>query len=397
MKEKSNEVINIYVSKNGNDNWSGRLEMSNSDYTDGPIATIDKAQQIVQEYRKGNKMDPHINVVIREGRYPISKPITFMPDDSCNVIYSAYPEEKPVIDGGRRIDGWQVETIEGKDVWTVTLPEVAREEWYFRQLFVNGSRRERPRLPKQGYYWIEDVPNVDVNIHYMEQLWNGSNSFKYAQGDINAWRNINDIDILVHHMWVDELMPISSLDEEQHMVTSSKRSVFVLKDDVVDRFARYYIENVFEALSEPGEWYLDRKDGKLYYIPMPGEDIGNSEIYAPVVNYFIRAMGDPEHDRFIENLTLKGLTFEHSDWYQPTTKGHSDITGFENIDVECATSPQGAVHIPGSIYIQGARHCTIEDCTISHIGWYGIELNEGCTSNYITGNTIFDIGAGGIK
>ena len=47
--------------------------------------------------------------------------------------------------------------------------------------------------------------------------------------------------------------------------------------------------------------------------------------------------------------------------------------------------------------MEGARYCAVEDCTIEHVGWYGIELVCGCLGNRIVGNTLTDIGAGGIK
>jgi len=71
----------------------------------------------------------------------------------------------------------------------------------------------------------------------------------------------------VLHYWVEKRMPIVALDEERRLVKSSRRSTFGLKDDVAMNYAQYDVDNVFEHLSEPGEWYLDRRSGKLYYTP----------------------------------------------------------------------------------------------------------------------------------
>ena len=49
------------------------------------------------------------------------------------------------------------------------------------------------------------------------------------------------------------------------MVSFSKRSVFELAPGDL-----YYAEGAFEFLDEPGEWYLDRSAGRLYYLPRPG-------------------------------------------------------------------------------------------------------------------------------
>ena len=96
------------------------------------------------------------------------------------------------------------------------------------------------------------------------------------------------------------------------MVTSSRRSIFVLRDDVGQRYAKYYFENVFEALSEPGEWYLDRSRGRLFYLPLPGESPGGVEIYAPACEQLLLLRGTPE--RPVEGVRFADLTFECCDW-----------------------------------------------------------------------------------
>jgi len=87
----------------------------------------------------------------------------------------------------------------------------------------------------------------------------------------------------------------------------------------------------------------------------------------------------PDEGKFVEFLSLKGLIFQHTDWKE------------YNISV------QSAYGVPGTIYMEGARNCSIEDCTIEQIGNFGIELQAGCMSNRIIGNTIHDVGAGAIK
>lgn len=41
----------------------------------------------------------------------------------------------------------------------------------------------------------------------------------------------------------------------------------------IDERSDYYIENVFEELDAPGEWYADRECGHLYYYPPVGLDL----------------------------------------------------------------------------------------------------------------------------
>jgi hypothetical protein len=77
---------------------------------------------------------------------------------------------------------------------------------------------------------------------------------------------------------------------------------------------RYYIENAFDLLDAPGEWYLNRKTGLLNCWPMPGERLEASEAVTPVLNDLVRCAGDVSRDHFVSYITLKGLTFHHADW-----------------------------------------------------------------------------------
>jgi len=379
----------LYVSPDGNDNWSGRLDTPNESRTDGPLATLAGARDAIRELKRTGALDQPLTVWIRDGRYQLTEPVVFGPEDSAPVTYASYPGEEAVLDGGKKIEGWRVEEKDGKTIWVTELPEVEAGKWYFHQLFVNGNRRPRTRLPKQGYYWIEDVPDIDFSA----QLFEGSDRFQCAPGDIKNWHNLTDVDVVVLHYWIEERMPVASFDEETNMVTSSRRSIFSLKDDFVPRYARYYVENVFEALSEPGEWYLDRSTGKLYYIPMPGEHPETAQAFAPVATQLLRLEGNPEKDQFVEFLRFRGLSFQHTEWQQPAGGGER----FNRPGIDFAAAPQAAFNIPGIIYMRGACNCVVEDCEIEHIGWYGIELSQGCKGNRIIHNHISDVGAGGIK
>ena len=138
---------------------------------------------------------------IRGGRYPISEPITFGPEDSAPVTYAAYPDEKPVIDGGKLIEGWRLEKKGATELWVADIPEVAEGKWYFRQLFVNGERRARAHLPKKGFYEIKNFP-VDGR----------TDTFQCLPGEIGNWKNLTDADVVALHLWVEERMPIISFD-----------------------------------------------------------------------------------------------------------------------------------------------------------------------------------------
>lgn len=397
----------LFVSPSGNDRWSGRLAEPNAAGADGPFATLTRARDAVRQRKLNGELAGPVTVWLRGGRYPLTAPLTFTPEDSAPVTYAAYPGEQPVLDGGRRITGWQVvshpiDPARGA-VWVADLPEVAEGKWHFRQLFVNGQRRSRPRLPKitpgtdgrNDFYRMEAVPNIQFDATSTADLFQGYDRFTAAPGQFDAWQNLGDVEVVVLHYWIEERMPVASFDPQTRQVVSTRYSMFALKDDFVARYAKYYVDNVFEALTEPGEWYLDRAAGKVYYIPMSDETPETTEVYAPVVDQLLKLAGDPDHNRYVEFLRFEGLIFEHADWRELDVPAEAD-TGMPTTR-KYAASPQAASHVPGAISLVGARFCAIEDCAIRHVGYYGIELGDGCQGIRIVGNDIGDLGAGGIR
>ena len=386
------QVQDLFVSTTGNDEWSGRLPDPNAENTDGPLATIARARDLVSERRFHGEWTGPMTVWVRGGRYPISEPIAFEPQHSAPVTYAAYPGEHPIIDGGVPIEGWEKSALNGIEVWVADLPQVTQGKWAFRQLFVDGQRRRRTRLPKEGYYWMADVPGTDFDA----DLFDGVDTFQCAAGDIQQWVNLTDVEVVAPHYWVTERMPIASFDPETNTIVSSRRSIFALTDDRRKAYAKYWVENVFEALDEPGEWYLDRGEGKLYYVPLPGEQMEEIQAYAPRTEQLLRLVGNPDEGEYVEFLHFEGLAFEHGAWFQPGEPGERWISRLP-AHVQYASAPQGAVTVPGAVYLQGARYCAIEDCQIRHVGWYGVEIGHGCHGIRVVGNEISDLGAGGIK
>ena len=381
----------FYVAPNGNDRWNGQSPEPDPQSGTGPFATLSRARDAVRALKDSGGLRGSVTVYLRGGIYPLRRPVEFGPGYSAPVTYAAYPGETPVLFGGERIEGWEVRKMNGQPVWVAYLPEVARGEWYFRSLFVNGARRERPRWPKEGFFQIENVPGKQVNA----PLFDGSHVFQYAPGDIEPWENLTDIEVVVPHFWTSERMPIAQLDPSTRTVTCARRSVFALTDDFTRRWAYYYLENVFEKLSA-GEWYLDRTRGLLYYAPLPGETLDGVEIVAPRTEQFLRLIGRPQENRFVEFLTFRGIHFVCGDWSLPR-RGGEEFGHQVNPELDLGSAPQAACNVPGAIEMIGARYCTVDGCTIKNIGIYGIDIGPGCWANRVTHNEIAHMGAGGVK
>jgi hypothetical protein len=377
----------FYVAPTGSDDWSGRRAAPNAGKTDGPFATIARARAAVRQSKAaaGGLRQP-VTVLIRGGTYFLREPLAFTPDDSgtdrCPVTYAAYGHERVVISGGRRVTGWKPVTVGDKHLWAAPIPEARGGQWFFRQLWVNGQRRFRARHPNKGYLRVASVPETTPPASWES----GQTSFEFRPGDLTRRLATGGAEVVVMNRWVESHLPITQVDEARHRVTFAKRSVFQLEPG-----DPYYVENAFDALDAPGEWYLDRQAGLLYYLPMPGENLRRAEVIAPVLAQLVRFEGRPEAGIYVQHLIFRGLTFSHTEWWfpehAPVPSSQPEVGGFA----------QAAIGVPGAVHEDGARDCAFEGCTVAHIGNYAIELARGCQNNRIAGSDLFDLGAGGIK
>ena len=314
----------FFVSVRGKDSWSGKLADPTQD--DGPFATVTRAQAAVRSLLSSGKTPEPIRVIIRSGTYYLDAPLEFEPGDSGEpekpVIYAAAAGERPVFSGGRLLKEGHSEEINGRKAWSLDVPEVKRGEWRFRQLFINGERRPRTRLPKKGEYQIESLPGYTGDF-----LRNPTKQFVYRAGEIESqWRNLQDVEIVAITRWLENRLPIESVNGKTRTVAFDRPSLFALLSG--EKPGPYWIENVFEALDTPGQWYLDRPKGKLSYLLLPGEEMSAIEVIAPRLSQLVRVRGrpgTPVHDiRFqgLWNVSGKPLLFARKNFAEWQAIGH---------------------------------------------------------------------------
>jgi hypothetical protein len=373
-------AADFYVARNGNDRWSGRLAEPNAAGTDGPLATLERARQTLRQVRTASpdRRGP-LTVMVRGGTWELGKPLVFTPADSGTdmspTVWAAYPGETPVISGGVALSGWAV-NAEGR--WELHLPQVQAGEWDFEQLFVSDQRRYRPRLPEEGYALIAAALPPTPGSR-----GRGCDRFRYAPGDMSAaWHNPGDVQVLAFHSWTMDRLRIASVDEAARAVTFVAPTLSDNGFFDLHAGGRYLVENVREALDDPGEWYLDRASGVLTYIPLPGEDPATTPVVAPRLESLLELRGEPALGLGVEHVTLRGLTFAHTNWTVPA---------------EGYRCPQSEYVLRGAVNADGARHCRFEGCRVTHTGAYGMDFGRGSQDNVVDNCELTDLGAGGIK
>jgi hypothetical protein len=362
----SEQQADVYVSTAGMDTWSGRLAEPAPSGMDGPVASLERAKELVKAVRRQQRSRSRpIVVSVRGGTYYLNQSLKFEPEDSGTeqspTIYEAFGDERPVISGGVRVAQWHV-TAEGW--WQTTLDDVRAGRWSFAQLFVNDQRRYRPSLPKQGYYYIAEE--------------RGPSQFDFSGNQIRAdWANRSDVEVMPFHDWAASRMRIAAVDPAARRVVFTGRSW--------QSFAkghRYLVENVREALDEPGQWYLDRPLGQLTYIPQTGEQPEQAIVIAPRLDELLVLQGDPRNRRWVQYIQFRGLTFAHANWTLPS-KGQ----GF----------PQAEIGLDAAIVAIGARHVVFDHCGVRHVGGYAMAFGLGSQNNRIDSCELVDMGGGGVK
>ena len=345
---------NYYVSTNGNDKWSGRLEEPNSDNSDGPFATLERARDEI----RGLKPAEQSKVFVRGGIYELSQTLKLDAQDSgkpeAPVVYCAYKQEIPVIIGGRKITGF---TSYKDNILKADIGAQGFKGIYFRQLFCNGRRMHLARYPNfdpdnpygGGWAYADGKP-VPM---YAEVPGENNHTFQYKEQDARNWSRPEEGEIFVfpRYNWWNNIVRIRSIDRENRIVTLAGDCSYPIRPT-----DRYYVQNLFEELDAPGEWYLG--NDTLYF--MPPVDSSGMTVYAPTMRTILELNGT-------ENVVFRGFTFECCDGT--------------------------------AIVLNNAKNCLIAGNTIRNAGDYngsGVAVNGG-SGNGVSGNDIYEIGCHGIS
>ncbi len=371
----------LIVAPDGDDNAEGTLK--------APLKTLNGAKEKLKSANipEGKK----VTVWFREGTYTFFDTVAFDENDKDNVLYRSYPEEEVVFSGSREIKGnWKKTEINGVEAFVTNMP-VESDEDYFRSLFKDGKRLSRSIYPKEDVLKIAAEPNPEEKFdsEWDPNFFVHSPVFYAHSEDLQDFTNQSDIDVKIMHFWCDDLLPVSSIDKASGKITTTKPTAMKARVD-----DNYILENVKEALSLPGEWYLDRGEEKLYYIPQEGDTLKNTVVYAGSNEQFLTLNN-------AENISFQGINFENTDWNH--TNGTHTGNPFDESHPLYKTikygaeHPQAAFEVPASIYIAASKGINFTDCNFENISYTAIKFEKAskdcaitsCLFNEIGGNAVF--------
>jgi len=375
------DAMNLYVSPDGSDQWSGRLAQPNSARTDGPLASLGGARDRLRRLRLIARIPEPIHVVIADGRYTLNEPFILGPEDNgagqFPVSYEAADGARPVFTGGRTITGFKRGS---NGVWQTQIPDVAAGKWYFEQLFVNGRRAVRARTPNKFYHYMGKT--VEVPVESEQGKFRRTTTLR--PDDLELLKDLSpaemkDVTLVAYHKWCITRRFLTEIDTGNSTIITIGEKLKSYSGWPAN--TRYQFENLRTALDTPGEWFLSR-DGTLSYMPLPGEDPATAQVVAPVIKKLVLFQGEPENSKFVEHIKLKGLVFEHNQELLPRT-GYAPY--------------QAAYVTEAAVMADGARNVTIEDCEVGHIATYAVWFRQGCKDCLLTRSYLYDLGAGGVR
>jgi hypothetical protein len=369
--------LDLFIAPGGDDDASGTKEY--------PLGSLDGARDKIRELKKKNTYTDTIRVHISPGRYVMKSTFVLGPEDAgpdqVPILFQGEDPENTVFTGGIKLVGFK-ETDDG--TWICQIPEVAYWNWTFDQLYVNGKRAIRARIPNDRYFFIEDV---------QEEVWiKGTGrapdralqiiTAEAAAG--NALRNLDKealsrVILTVYHNWDITKRHIDSFDPSNNKIYTIGMGMKPWNPWKPGK--RFILENFKDALDQPGEWYLE-ESGTLHYMPLPGEKMEHTAFVAPVVEQLLRIEGSPQKGQFVENVIFRNIQFTHSAHYL-------DHKGFE--------PNQAAIVIPAAVELNGAKNIRFENCRFYHLGGYAIWLNKGVSKCMVQHSMLKDLGAGGIR
>lgn len=357
----------VYLSHCGSDNGNGTQAR--------PFCSLNRAI----EGRLAGESSDTLFVIVQSGTYYMNRPFTLNGSSSRPIVIKSQGAEKPSFLGGISIKGW--EKCENR-LYRAYIPEVKRFGFTFEQFYVNGKRATLARTPNEGWLMVKSSKEYP--------LVKGSRFADYATQKIyfyqNDWETLqkdpeedfSHLKFRFYHKWSITQKQTEYIDQDSVLIYIKGQGMAPWNP--IDGKSRYIMTDYKSALDCPGEWYLDRQQGYLYYMPLPDENMAEAVCFAPTLSQWVRIEG--KQDAPIKNIFFDNLSFSYTSHLMPK---------------DGIKPSQAAVEAEAGIMIDFAENIIFTDCEFMHTGAYAMWLRRECHNNKIEHCYMADLGGGGIK
>ncbi|WP_370527291.1 right-handed parallel beta-helix repeat-containing protein [Pedobacter sp. SYSU D00535] len=403
------KAVEIWVSPAGSN--------SNPGTKNKPLKDIGLALRKARELRRLS--DPTaangVYIILKGGVYRLHEPLFIRQEDSGTAssptVFQAAPGEKPVLSGGITISGWKKAgaAVAGLPaeaqghVWVADAPVFGDIVLDFRQLYVNNIKALRSRDTKVG------VMNRILS-------WDHKNQTCGIPRPIAEIQDAPGVEMFIHQWWAIAVLRIKSV---QIKADSATLSFYEPESRIQSEHpwpapwisketgnSAFYLSNAIQFLNEPGEWYLDKKNQKVYYWPKSNENLATAEVTVPAIETLVRIQGTIDHP--VSYVSFKGISFQHTTWLRPSKEGHVphqygmymldayklEIPGTP--DKKSLENQAWVGRPPAAAEVAFAHHTKFEGCRFEHLGSTGLDYKRGTHDDIIQGNLFKDISGTGM-
>lgn len=351
--------IILYASPDGTEMGNGTL--------DEPFS-LEGAKEHLKKFKNSNKSAV---VYLLGGTYCFDDMLYFTAEDMANVVYKAYNNQLVEFSGAEAITGFSEADVNGVKVFKKKI-DATNDDWYFKSVFSDKGTLSITRYPESGYFTVKATAPEDDLFTAENTPWEfslGQRSFIFNIEDIPfEFKNKEDVNVRILHYWHDELASVTALDRENGKLTMSRPSAMMIRD--IDRF---YFENVFEALNTAGEYYVDRADGMLYYVPFEDETAADLVLYGSNLDKLIDING-------VNGISFEGVRFTRTDWVYPEADGVYAGSWYDENNIDF---PQAAMFVDGVVSVQYAENIHFRNCEFMYLGGTAIKMRNGVKNSSV--------------
>jgi len=303
-------------------------------------------------------------IVVRAGRYLLERPL-----EVAAVTGLVLRAERPgavELCGGVRVTGWS--KVEGTPFWAADAKDADGKPAFFRALAKNGEWVETAVVPggtnrfeHSARFGAFILPNLAG--HWSRPPTDDENRvMPYDAKDIPDSMDLASADIHLLHMWSDSLCTVESIDRAAKVLKVKETPDWPMG---AQGKYEYEIFNVREGMA-PGRWFLDRRAGRVYYQPLPGEEPDRLDFIRPVLRHVMVVDGGCD-------VKIEGIVFSGA------TPAYGDGSGFGGISAPAAVVVRkvdriellgvGIRNTAGlGLNISGSRDVLVDGCSISSCG-----------------------------
>jgi hypothetical protein len=353
----------LYVAADGNAAGTGKI--------DGPFATLVRARDEIRRLRASKRLaGGGVTVVVRGGTYYLPAPFELTSEDSGTAaaltVYTAYPGEEVRLSGGRPIKGLQRVSdpavlarlsedaraaVRQVDLKALGVTDYGSPAGGGLEVFSYDQPLQLARWPNQGFVKIGDLV-VDDGYNIRGTRGSKVGQFHYDGDHPQRW--VGETDPWLHGYWFwdwsEQRQRLASIDAEKKVLTVAPPAhIYGYR-----KGQWYYAFNMLSELDTPGEYYVDRQKGILYFWP-PSWFEKNRTVVSVLDQLVVM--------KNVSHVAWHGFTFE---------------------------AARGT-----AIRVEGGSHDLIESCVMRNLGGLGAEL-EG-REHGIAGCEIYQVGKGGIS